>query len=114
MVKMSTWMLDPASCAGTEIGASRASPAGLAALHEPLVGQGFRQSFPDDGTVSEEELDDVFACTSEVAGRSLTVRAALRLDAPTLRGLSPEERDAVVSAPAGLLLGSGGVVSHAI
>ena len=70
IIKIPTWMLDPASCAGMEIGAPRASRAALAALHKLLVDQGFRQSSPDDGTVSGEELDDVFACTGAAAGRA--------------------------------------------
>jgi len=59
IIKIPAWMLDPASCAGMEIGAPRASPAALAALHELLVGQGFRHSSPDDGTVSGKERDEL-------------------------------------------------------
>ena len=62
IIKISAWMLDPASCAGMEIGARLASLATLAALHNLLVGQGFRRSSPDDRIVSGEKRDEVFAC----------------------------------------------------
>ncbi len=63
VIKIPAWSLDPASCAGMEIGAPRVSLAALAALHEVLVGQGFRRSSSADGTVSEEELNEVFGLT---------------------------------------------------
>ena len=43
IVKIAAWMLDPAACAGMEIGAPRASLAALCALHDLLVAQGLRR-----------------------------------------------------------------------
>ena len=76
VIKLPAWLLDPVSCTGMEIGAPRASLAALAALHEVLVGQGFRRSSSDNGTVSEEELNEVIACAGEAAGRGPTAQHA--------------------------------------
>ena len=77
IIKIPAWMLDPASCAGMEIGAPRASVAALAALHQVLVGQGFRRSSSDDGTVNEEEHNEVVACSPHRgSGRRTPRRAA--------------------------------------
>ena len=85
MIKISAWMLDPASCAGMEIGAPRASLAALAALHDLLVGQELRRSSSDDRNVSGETRDEVFACTSGAAKRAPTAQhAARRADAARL------------------------------
>ena len=69
IIKIPVWMLDPASCAGMEIATPRASLPALAALHEVLVGQGFRRSSSDDGTVREEEPNEVIACAGGAAER---------------------------------------------
>ena len=45
IVKIAAWMLDPAGCAGMEIGTPRASLAALSALHDLLVARGLRRTF---------------------------------------------------------------------
>ena len=41
VIKVPVWMLDPAACAGMELGTPWVSLAALAEFHELLVAQGF-------------------------------------------------------------------------
>ena len=67
VIKIAAWMLDPAACAGMEIGAPRASLAALSELHDLLVAQGFRRSSLVDRAVIEEKAGEVLAAPAEAA-----------------------------------------------
>ena len=76
IIMIPAWTLDRASCAGMEIGAPHASLVALAAPHEVLVGQGFRRSSSDAGTVRKAALNEAFACTGGAGGRTPTAQHA--------------------------------------
>ena len=71
IVKIATWMLDPAACADVELGAPRASLAALSSLHDLLAAQGLRRTFPGDRTVVEEKGDEVLAATTGPSDRTV-------------------------------------------
>src|ERR1700752_4521674 len=54
VVVVAAWMLDPAACAGMELGAPRVAVTGLIELHQLLTEGGFRRSSVDDPIVQEE------------------------------------------------------------
>ena len=54
IVKAAAWALDPAACAGMQIGAPRVTPAALSALHDLLAAQGLREGFSGERIVIEE------------------------------------------------------------
>ena len=51
-------MLDPAACAGMELGAPRVAVSALVELHHLLIERGFRRSSQDDPTIVQEEHDE--------------------------------------------------------
>src|SRR5215213_938563 len=46
VIVVAAWMLDPAACAGMELGAPRVAVSALAELHRLLIEHGFRRSSP--------------------------------------------------------------------
>jgi hypothetical protein len=48
---VAAWMLDPAACAGMEVGSPRVAVSALADLHSLLTALGFRTDFKGDSTV---------------------------------------------------------------
>ena len=70
-IVVAAWMLDPAACAGMEIGAPHVSVEALVDLHRLLRERGLRGSYPDDADVVQE------ACNEE------RVTADDKIQAPT-------------------------------
>ena len=58
VVVVAAWMLDPAACAGMELGAPRVAVTGLIELHQLLTEGGFRRSSGDDPIVQEEQYEE--------------------------------------------------------
>src|SRR5215203_2030324 len=46
VIVVAAWMLDPAACAGMELGAPRVAVSALAELHRLLIEHGFRRKLP--------------------------------------------------------------------
>ncbi len=66
-------MLDPAACAGMDLGAPRASISALADLHQLLSQRGFRRSSCGVIHTHREEPDDKFTqIASDAAGTAHT------------------------------------------
>src|SRR5712672_321059 len=55
VIVVAAWMLDPAACAGMELGAPRVAVSALAELHRLLVEVGFRNSSQVDRRVVLEK-----------------------------------------------------------
>ena len=62
VIVVAAWMLDPAACAGMELGAPHVAVSALAELHQLLTERGFRRSSRDDSIVQEEQYEEP-ACT---------------------------------------------------
>ena len=96
VVVVAAWMLDPAACAGMELGPPRASAAALAGLHDLLTRRGLRRSSPGDPVVQEKQDDPTRSPRSRPAPpRQLQHRARFRAVAEDERGRARERgRDA--------------------
>lgn len=58
IIVLAAWMLDPAACAGMEIGAPHAEVTALIDLHRLLVERGFRRSSLGDLRIAKEEQNE--------------------------------------------------------
>ena len=58
VIVAAAWMLDPAACAGMELGAPHVAVSALAELHQLLTERGFRRSSRDDSIVQEEQYEE--------------------------------------------------------
>jgi len=57
-IVVAAWMLDPAACAGMEIGAPHVSVEALVDLHRLLRERGLRRSYPDEADVVQEARNE--------------------------------------------------------
>jgi len=57
-IVVAAWMLDPAVCAGMQIGAPHVSVEALTDLHRLLIEHRLRRSFSDDADVVQEALNE--------------------------------------------------------
>ena len=66
VIVVAAWMLDPAACAGMELGAPRVAVSALAELHQLLTERGFRRSSRDDPIVQEEQYEELACVDSAI------------------------------------------------
>jgi hypothetical protein len=114
IIVLAAWMLDPAACAGMEIGAPHAEAAALIDLHRLLVERGFRRSSLGDLRIAKEEQNDQFAETgSDNAGAVRgPASAQLVFDSVRLRGMNTSDRAKAVAYLATLLMQAAGVATR--
>ncbi len=94
------WMLDPAACAGMEIGSARVALSALLDLHHLLVALGFRIDSRSDSKLAREHGDEATE-TGNTFGNP-RVRDGIR--AVAVAGISPGERNAAIVLLANLLM----------
>src|SRR3954469_8011071 len=58
VIAVAAWMLDPAACAGMDLGTPRVTLSALVELHQLLVEHDFRRSSPDGPMTIREERDE--------------------------------------------------------
>jgi hypothetical protein len=69
VIVVAAWMLDPAVCAGMQLGVPRVSVAALVDLHHLLVEGSLRASSTDDSNIVQEKPSDQTApiCANSAA-----------------------------------------------
>jgi hypothetical protein len=131
IIVLAAWMLDPAACAGMEIGAPHAEAAALIDLHRLLVERGFRRSSLGDLRIAKEEQNDQFApwAISESPRRSKMINSPkpvpimpapsvvprqlnIVFDSVRLRGMNTSDRAKAVAYLATLLMQAAGVATR--
>ena len=75
---VAAWMLDPAACAGMELGTPRVTIAALAELHQLLIEHGFRRSSSGGSTIVREKRDENPADINAVIGSPAPAQHAVR------------------------------------
>jgi hypothetical protein len=77
---VAAWMLDPAACAGMELGAPRVAVSALAELHRLLIEHGFRRSSPGGPMTIREKRYENPADIGAATGSSTPAQHPVRYD----------------------------------
>jgi len=109
VILVPSWMLDPAACADTTLGAPQVDCAALNDLSRLLIDRGFRRSSSGEVRVAEEEPNEALEGDdrSKAEARRPTP-ARFAFDTPQLWMMQPPERQRIVSSLANLIMQAAG------
>jgi hypothetical protein len=104
VIVMPSWMLDPAACAATTLGAPQVDCAALEDLSRLLIDRGFRRSSSGEVGVAEEEPNEAPARHGRSKAETEVPRQlVVAFETPQLWMMQPPERQRIVSSLANLL-----------